>query len=168
MMSVVLVSGQYLPHSMSGKVFLSLSSCGIVCEGLMLIFLTLGRIHQGNRLCLDFSLFSRCLLVMRFQVFCCCSSRLWDSGSVQEFSRLAGPSWGLAFAVPSGGILAFVPECQQFESCFLSATLGVCASLVFSQRLLLVWQFSFILCFSSSLIYLFFFLPGLCLVCPFF
>lgn len=94
---------------------------------------------------------------MRFQVFCCCSSRLWDSGSVQEFSRLAGSSWGLAFAVPSGGILAFVHECQQFESCFLSATLGVCASLVFSQRLLLVWQFSFILCFSSSLTYLFFF-----------
>ena len=35
-MSLVLVSGQYLPRRMSGKVYLPLSSCGKVCEELLI------------------------------------------------------------------------------------------------------------------------------------
>lgn len=147
MMSLVLVSGQYLPHSMSGKVFLPLSSCGIVCEGLVLIFLALGRIHQGNHLGLDFSLFSRCLLDMRVQVFCCCASWLWGSGSVQE------PPVGRALCACAR------PWRQRvcFSRCLCAAGLLTAAAARVAVLVYSLFQFQ-----------PFFFFSDLCLVCPFF
>ena len=147
MMSLVLVSGQYLPHSMSGKVFLPLSSCGIVCEGLVLIFLALDRIHQGNHLGLDFSLFSRCLLDMRVQVFCCCASWLWGSGSVQE------PPVGRALCACAR------PWRQRvcFSRCLCAAGLLTAAAARVAVLVYSLFQFQ-----------PFFFFSDLCLVCPFF
>ena len=177
MMSLVLASGQYLPRRVSGKVFLPLSSCGKVCEELVLIFkhlveFTSETIWAWTLLCFQ-------VVHCAFQAFCCFSSRLWDSVSWQEFSQVTRSSRGLAFTVPScdpfyfSGVVMSLLWFLSFRSlslCFLLAILSVCQC---------CWSFqihSFWLCGNSLVSSLFqfqpyfsfFFLPGLSLVCPLF
>ena len=152
MMSLVLASGQYLPKH--------------------LVEFTSETIWAWTLLCFQVD---HCA----FQAFCCFLSRLWDYVSCQEFSQVTRSSRGLAFTVPScdpfyfSGVVMSLLWFLSFRSltlCFLLAILSVCQC---------CWSFqihSFWLCGNSLVSSLFqfqpyfsfFFLTGLCLVCPLF